>query len=72
MNPQILEGVISENNVLLRKDGNHTEAEIAANADKFRSIFMPGMLMMNTFIYLLLGVLVTVIGAGFLSQKKIF
>lgn len=70
LNPQILENGINENNVLLKKQGNKTPAEINENAEKLRSIFMPMMLMLNTLKYLILGALVSVVTGGFLSQKK--
>ncbi len=70
MNPQIMEKMIAENNALALKDGNHTPPEIADNAASFRKIFIAGVLMTNTVIYLALGALVSVIGAGLLSQKK--
>jgi len=71
MNPQILEDAIRENNALILKEGNHIGPEIKENADKFRSIFIPAMMMTNTIIYLILGALVSVVGAGLLSQKKV-
>ena len=71
LNPQILNNAITENSAMLVKEGNHTPAEIADNAAKFRSIFIPGMLMVTTVIYLLMGALVTAIGSGFLSQKSV-
>lgn len=70
MNPQILEDTIKENNALIVKEGDHTPAEISANADKLRSIFMPMMLTINTIKYLLLGAIISAVGAGFLSQKR--
>ncbi|MEO5942492.1 MAG: DUF4199 domain-containing protein [Ferruginibacter sp.] len=70
LNPQILEDGIKDNNALLLKQGDHTPAEIADNAKKMRDIFMPMMTAINTIKYLIIGALVTVIGAGFLSQKK--
>ncbi len=69
-NLQIREDGIAENNKLLMLEGNHTPAEIEKNADKLRSIFIPLMTGIATFKYLIIGALVTVIGAGFLSQKK--
>ena len=71
MNPQIVEKMIMDNDALIIKEGNHTPAEMQQNADKFRSIFIPGMLMTNTLIYLVIGALVSVIGAGFLADKKV-
>lgn len=70
INPQILERAITDNNALILKEGNRTSPEIEANAEKFRGIFIPGMLMMNTIIYLVLGSLVSMIGGGFLSQNR--
>ena len=69
LNPQILENGIKENNDLVMKEGNHTPAEIKVNADKMRNIFMPMMLAINTMKYLLLGSLVSLVAAGFLSRK---
>ena len=70
LNPQILENTIKENNILVLKEGDHTPAEIEANADKLRSIFMSMMLAINTIKYLLLGALVSLIAAGFFSKKN--
>jgi hypothetical protein len=70
LNPQILENAIKENNTLVMKEGNRTAAEIDANSDKLRSIFMPMMLIITTIKFLILGALVAVIGAGFLSQNQ--
>lgn len=70
LNTQILENTIVENNALILKEGDHTPAEIAANSDKLRDIFMPMMITINTIKYLFTGALVTVIGAALLSQKK--
>ena len=70
MNTQILENTIKENNILVLRQGDHTPAEIDANADKLRSIFMPMMLAINTMKYLLLGALVSAVAAGFLTPQK--
>ncbi|MFT3911917.1 MAG: DUF4199 domain-containing protein [Ferruginibacter sp.] len=69
LNPQIMEDGIKENNILVMKEGNHTDAEINANADKLRSIFMPMMLTINTFKYLLLGSIISIVAAGFLKKR---
>ena len=70
LNPQILEKAIADNNAMAIKEGTHTAPEIADNAEKLRKIFIVGILMTNTVIYLLLGSLVSMIGGGILSQKK--
>lgn len=70
LNPQILENGILANNILIQKEGNRTAIEIQENANKMRSIFMPMMLSINTIKYLFLGSLISVVSAGFLSQKK--
>lgn len=61
---------IAENNKLLLKEGNHTATEIESNANQLKQIFMPVMVGIATFKYLILGALVTAIGSGFLSRKK--
>lgn len=61
---------IAQNNALLLKQGNHTAAEIESHANQLKQIFIPVMLGITTFKYLILGALVTAIGAGFLSRKK--
>lgn len=61
---------IAQNNALLLKQGNHTAAEIENNANQLKQIFIPVMLGITTFKYLILGALITAIGAGFLSRKK--
>lgn len=62
LNPQILEGVIKENEALVAKEGNKTAAEIKANSDSLRSIFMPMTISVTTIIYLALGSFISVIG----------
>ncbi|HEX2683236.1 MAG TPA: DUF4199 domain-containing protein [Ferruginibacter sp.] len=61
---------IAENNALLLKEGNHTAAEIESNAKQLKQAFMPLMVGIVTFKYLILGALLTVLGSGFLSRKK--
>ncbi len=61
---------IAENNAMLLKDGNHTPAEIESNANQLKQIFMPVMVGITTFKYLILGSLVTAIASGFLSRKQ--
>jgi cbb3-type cytochrome oxidase subunit 3 len=60
---------IAENNAMLLKEGNHTPAEIESNAKQLRQIFMPVMVGIATFKYLILGAMVTAIASGFLSRK---
>jgi hypothetical protein len=69
-NPQIMEKGIEENNALIAREGNRTATEIAENANKLRSIFMPMMLFITTMKFLILGTLITVVSAGFMSQKS--
>lgn len=61
---------IAENNALLIKQNNHTAAEIENNANQLKRLFMPVMIGITTFKYLILGALTTAIGAGFLSRKQ--
>lgn len=68
LNPQILENKIAESNQMVIAEGNHTMQEIEENAQKLRKIFMPMMLSITMFKYLILGVLITVIGGAFFSR----
>ncbi|MBP6431021.1 MAG: DUF4199 domain-containing protein [Ferruginibacter sp.] len=61
---------IEENKVLLLKEGNHTADEIDKNAVQLKKIFLPMMVGGAVFKYLILGALVSLVGAGFLSQQK--
>jgi Protein of unknown function (DUF4199) len=61
---------IAENKVLLLKEGNHTADEIDKNAVQLKKIFLPMMVGGAVFKYLILGALVSLVGAGFLSQQK--
>lgn len=71
MNPQILDSFIETNNKVLTQEGNRTQAEITENAAKIRSYTPLVMTMGAMIIYLIIGALVTLVGAGFLSQKNI-
>ena len=70
MNPQILENALGEINTYNAKDADKTPAEVTANAEKLRGIFIPMMIATTTVKNLVLGALITIIAAGFLSQKK--
>ena len=61
---------IRYNSELLMKEGNHTPAEIEDQAAHLKTIFMPVMLSITAAKYLLLGALVSAVGAGFLSSKR--
>lgn len=70
LNPQILELKININNELALKEGNHTPMEIEENAKQMRSIFIPMMLAITTFMYLFLGALISAVTAGVIIQLK--
>jgi hypothetical protein len=70
MNPQIFENTLAEINKYNLQDKNKTPNEVIENSNKLRGIFMPMTVATNTIIYLIIGALITLIGAGFLSQKK--
>ncbi len=70
MNPQILENALVEINSYNAKDADKTPAEVTANAEKLRGIFIPMMIATTTVKNLVLGTLITIVAAGFLSQKK--
>ncbi|MEI7470952.1 MAG: DUF4199 domain-containing protein [Ferruginibacter sp.] len=71
-NLQLRDVPIAENNRLLLLEGNKTPAEIEVNANQLRKIFLPMMTGIFTFKYLIIGALVTAVGAAFLGQKKAY
>ena len=70
MNPQILETALVEINTYNAKDADKTPAEVTANAERLRGIFIPMMIATTTVKNLVLGAIITIVAAGFLSQKK--
>lgn len=70
INPQILENALAENNKLLQQQGNRTAMEIADNEKKLRDIYIPMMLAVHTVKNLILGAVVSAVGALMLSLKK--
>lgn len=69
-NTAIIDAQFAENDRLLLQQGDHTPAEIAANTKQMKRIFMPMIVGINMFKYLILGSIITVVAAVFLSQKK--
>ena len=61
---------IAENSKMLLQQGNHLPKEIEDNAVQLKKMFMPMMISAAIFRYLILGALITVIVAGFLSSKN--
>jgi hypothetical protein len=70
MNPEIVEVGIRINNKLLEAQGDKTAAEIAANSDKIRGLFMPMMISLSTIKYLFMGSLISAVMAVFFAQKS--
>ncbi|MGG9972042.1 DUF4199 domain-containing protein [Ferruginibacter sp. SUN002] len=70
LNPQIAEAKIALNNELAVKEGNHTPIEIEANAKQMKSIFIPMMSAITTFMYLFLGALISAVTSGVIMQMK--
>ncbi len=69
-NPQIFDTTINEINKINAQDPNKTPQEVIANGEKIRAVQIPMTVAINTIIYMVIGAVVSVIGAGFLSQKK--
>jgi hypothetical protein len=69
LNPQIRDAMIAENNKLVSEVGSRTPAEVQANADKIKELYLPFTLLATTLKYLFLGGLITMVGAGFLSSR---
>ena len=68
-NLEFRDNKIAENSRMLALQGNHLPKEIEENAAQLKKMFMPMMLSAAIFRYLIIGALVTVIAAGFLSKK---
>lgn len=70
-NPQILEGIIAENEKIVLKEGNYTLAEVKNNSEQLRKIFMPMTLSLTTVTYLVFGTVTAVItGLVLRSARK--
>ena len=69
-NPQIFDNTLVEINNYNSKDKDKTPAEVIENAEKLRALYIPMMVATSVFKNLILGVLITIVAAGFLSQKK--
>ncbi len=70
LNPQIFEKTLIEINKYNVQDANKTALEVEENSNGLRKAFMPMTIATNVIMYLIIGALVTVCSAGFLSQKK--
>jgi Protein of unknown function (DUF4199) len=71
LNPQILDNTLDQINKANSLDPNKTTAEVLENSNKIKGIFMPMTIAINTIIYMVLGALISVIGAAFFSQQQI-
>lgn len=70
LNPQILEQMLKENELIIQKLGNKTPEEIKENNNKIVGIFMPMMIMFTVIRYLLLGSVSTLCMAFFIQMRK--
>jgi multisubunit Na+/H+ antiporter MnhB subunit len=70
-NPQIFEKAIEEINKINALDTDKTPAEVIENGNRIRNIKLPMTVALNTIMYMVLGALVSLLGAGILSQKKL-
>ena len=61
---------IAENSRLLRLEGNHLPREIDEYAIQSKKMFLTGIISVYIFGYLIMGVVVSLITAGFLSKKN--
>lgn len=70
LNTDFRDSKIADNTKLIIAEGNHLPNEIAENEKKLKQMFLPIMVSSAVFRYLIMGAVITVIAAGFLSQKK--
>lgn len=71
INFNILVANITEIETFNSKDPNKTAAEVLENSKKLKSIALPMTVATTTFLNLVLGAIVTALGAGFLSQPML-
>lgn len=69
-NPQVIDDFLRENNALLLKEGTRTPEEIAKFDKDFRSSFMPSLIAFTTIKFLVMGSLISLVFAAFLSSKR--
>lgn len=62
---------IAENAKLLLAEGDHLPNEIEENTKQLKKLFMPIMISSAMFRYLIIGALITAVGGGYLSTRKI-
>ena len=70
LNPEFRDNKIAENSRKLILEGSHLQAEIEENAAQLKKMFIPMMLSAAIFRYLIIGAIITLIAAGFLSKKN--
>jgi hypothetical protein len=61
---------IAQNNQLILKEGHHLPNEIEQNSNQLKKLFLPIMVSSAVFRYLIVGALVSAVGAGFLSSRR--
>jgi len=71
LHPEMKEQMVSNMKIDYAKDKNLTPVDIDNRIDAAKKFFLPGFLMFATLSYLVIGTLISVIGAGFLSVKKV-
>jgi uncharacterized membrane protein (DUF485 family) len=70
LHPELKEQMAANMQAEMSKSKDLVQSDIDARIVTAKKIFLPAFLMGAVFGYLIIGALVTVIGAGFLSQKK--
>lgn len=70
LNPQIMETMLAENEILAKNTGNYTEMDIQNNTQKLRNIFMPMTIAITCITHLILGSIISLLGGAVLSQSN--
>jgi len=70
MHPELKDEMAAFMRTDYEKSKDMTAADIENKIETAKKMFLPGYLMGAVFSYLVIGTLITVIGAGFLSSKK--
>ena len=70
LHPEFKDAMVANMQTELIKEKNMMPSDVEKTIANAKKIFLPAYLMGAVFSYLLIGVLITVIGSGFLSAKK--
>jgi cytochrome bd-type quinol oxidase subunit 2 len=69
-NPALIASKVAEVNAINATDKNKTPAEVIANGEKLRQVFIPMTIGVSTIVHLIIGALVSLVAGAFFSQTN--